>query len=164
VLLFKRSQWPVREDCHGLPPTEGNAGDKNQDEEEESKVSLTFRATAGVAQQKAIPWGQKGFSLFEVDYQVIQQTAIDAIQLMSNQCTNYDLAVFLSLKGVVCITLRCCLIQSGTNHLVVLSSSRLLLSWWWSYQLGTMDDTKSDVYFTTPSPIVLLVEALAEHS
>ncbi len=49
-----------------------------------TKVSLMIKAT-GVAQQKAIR--QKGFSLLEEDFQIIQLTAINAtVYALSNSC------------------------------------------------------------------------------
>jgi hypothetical protein len=102
---------------------------KTKSKRKKTNVSLSFIAI-GVAQQKAIQ--QMGFLLWEEDFQVIE--LVDAINTtiqaaMSNQCTNYNLAVFSSLKGVVCIILRCCLLQCGANDLIVFLTCRLLLSW-----------------------------------
>ncbi len=107
---------------------------QNHDEEEEDEgLFAVYSNRSGTAElghtTKGILALRGGFPNHSTncqDFQIIQLTAIDATRqpTMSNQSTKYDLALFSSLKGVVCITLRCCLLWSGT--LALWSSCRFL--------------------------------------
>ncbi len=160
VFSFKIRSWPpwqqwwqVKEQDHddNLSPSDKNQDKEEEHEDEEGLFDVLYSNRSDTAEGHTT----KGILTLGGGF----------LNLHSANChRRHNTSKLLVQSCGVLVFER----SSGMYSLAVLSSSkwqwscsRLLLSWRWSYLiLGTVHD----VYFTTPTPIVLLVEVLAEHS